>query len=129
MTGWVWFAFVLGAGIGAPLRFVIDGAVGSAVGGDDDSWSRGTLIVNAVGSLVLGIVTALTIGDQVSGDVAVVVGTGFCGALTTYSTFAVQTVRLIDAGAIDAALRNIAYNTAVSIGLAAFGYAATLGVT
>ena len=54
MTGWVWFAFVLGAGIGAPLRFVIDGAVDSAVAGDD-SWSRGTLAVNAVGSLVFGV--------------------------------------------------------------------------
>ena len=49
---------------------------------------RGTLAVNTVGSLALGAL----VGAAVSGDAMALLGTGFCGALTTYSAFAVQTV-------------------------------------
>lgn len=45
---------------------------------------RGTLLVNVVGSLVLG----LLVGAEVGGTTLVVLGTGLCGALTTWSTFA-----------------------------------------
>jgi fluoride exporter len=75
-----WVYVALGAIAGAPLRYVaghlLDGAL-----------PRGTILVNWVGSLLLGWCSGLGL----EGDALALVGTGFCGALTTYSSFAVQT--------------------------------------
>ena len=73
----------LGAAVGAPLRFVCASYL-------DGPYPRGTLLVNVAGSLVLGLCTALS----VTGSAMALLGIGFCGALTTYSSFAVQTVGL-----------------------------------
>jgi len=75
--GWV----VLGAGIGAPMRFIIDRMVS-----EKSATSRiplGLLVVNIVGSALLGIVLGLN-----NPTLIVVAGSGFCGALTTFSGFA-----------------------------------------
>jgi CrcB protein len=68
-----------GAAIGAPLRYVaahlLDGRL---------HW--GTILVNLVGSFLLGLLSALSL----SGSTTALLGTGFCGGLTTYSAFAVQ---------------------------------------
>jgi CrcB protein len=76
---------VVGAAVGAPLRFVLGRLLDGRV-----HW--GTLAVNLVGSFVLGLLT--TAG--VSASAMALLGTGFCGGLTTYSSFSLQTV---DAGA------------------------------
>jgi CrcB protein len=72
----------LGAAVGAPLRYLaghwLDGRV---------HW--GTLLVNLVGSFVLGAL----VGAAVDGDALALWGTGFCGGLTTYSAFSVQSMR------------------------------------
>jgi CrcB protein len=73
----------LGALVGAPLRFVVASWL-------DDEWPWGTLLVNVVGSFVLGLCS----GWSLDGEQLALVGVGFCGALTTYSSFAVQTVEL-----------------------------------
>ena len=73
----------LGAAVGAPLRFVCAHYL-------DGPFPRGTLLVNVAGSVILGLCSALSL----SGSAIALVGTGFCGALTTYSAFAVQTVGL-----------------------------------
>lgn len=70
----------LGAAVGAPLRFVSAHLL-------DHRWHAGTLLVNAVGSFLLGLTTAIGL----SGSALALVGAGFCGGLTTYSAFAVQT--------------------------------------
>lgn len=67
----------LGAAVGAPLRWL----VGRLVPGP-----RGTLVVNVLGSALLG--ASLGLGPSSYA----LVGTGFCGALTTFSTFAVEAV-------------------------------------
>jgi CrcB protein len=72
----------LGAAVGAPLRF----AVGLWL---DRRLHWGTLAVNLVGSFVLGIL----VGAAVEGHWLALLGTGFCGGLTTYSAFAVQAVQ------------------------------------
>jgi CrcB protein len=69
----------LGAGVGAPLRYVVAARW-------DDGFPRGTLAVNALGSLLLGLLSALAL----SGHAPALLGTGFCGGFTTYSAFAVQ---------------------------------------
>lgn len=70
----------LGAAIGATLRFHVAHRL-------DGRFPRGTLLVNVAGSFVLG----LLFGAGVSADGLALLGTGFCGGLTTYSAFAVQT--------------------------------------
>ncbi len=75
----------LGAAIGAPVRFVCGSVLDAA-----DRWPWGTLLVNLVGSFLLGVLSALALG----GAGTALLGTGFCGGLTTYSSLAVQTHRL-----------------------------------
>ena len=73
----------LGAAVGAPLRFYLATLL-------DDRLPLGTLTVNVVGSLLLGFFAARAVDEHAWA----LLGTGFCGGLTTYSAFAVQTVRL-----------------------------------
>lgn len=68
-----------GAAVGAPLRYVAAHVL-------DGRLHWGTILVNVVGSFLLGLFS----GMALSGDTTALLGTGFCGALTTYSAFAVQ---------------------------------------
>ena len=74
----------LGAAVGAVLRYLAGHWF------DDDRFPAGTLVVNVAGSFMLGAFSAMVM----SGSLFALVGTGFCGGLTTYSAFAVQTSRL-----------------------------------
>jgi CrcB protein len=73
----------LGAAVGAPLRHLAGHHL-------DQRLPWGILLVNVVGSFLLGLFVALCL----SGWSLALLGAGFCGGLTTYSTFAVQTARL-----------------------------------
>jgi len=119
MTLATWLALSLGAAVGAPSRFLLDGAVQARTSGIQP---RGTLTVNAVGSLILGLLTGLLTTGHVASIVGTLVGTGFCGALTTFSTFAFETVQLLEEGAVVAAGKNVVVTTAVALALAALGY-------
>lgn len=74
----------LGAGAGAPLRYAVAQRL-------DARWPTGTLAVNLLGSLVLGVVSALALSGHLSQEWVALLGTGFCGGFTTYSSFVVQT--------------------------------------
>ncbi len=89
----------VGAAIGAPLRFLVDRAIQTR---HDSPFPLGTLAVNLMGSMILGFVAGL----PGSGPVMALVGTGFCGALTTYSAFGYETLRLTQDGAGRYALLN-----------------------
>ena len=65
--------------------------------------SLGTFTVNIIGSLVLGLVLGAVSSGGVPASVVAFVGTGICGALTTFSTFGFETVRLLEEGSILAA--------------------------
>lgn len=79
------------------------------------------LAVNVAGSLLGGI--ALGVAPLLGPDATLIVLTGLCGGMTTFSTFSVDTVRLIRSGRRSAALANVAANLALSLGAAAAGYA------
>ncbi|GAA1245455.1 fluoride efflux transporter CrcB [Pseudonocardia aurantiaca] len=111
----------LGAAVGAPLRYLTDRLV-QARHGTGFPW--GTYVVNVTGSFVLGLVT----GAAASPDVVALVGTGFCGALTTYSTFSYETVQLGSGQPGARASRLLATLNAVGSVLAGLG-AAGLGLT
>ena len=86
--------FVLvGAAVGAPMRYLTDRAVQAR---HDTVFPWGTLTVNVFGSLILGVITGGTTAGAVPQELRYLIGTGFCGALTTYSTFGFETVRLLE---------------------------------
>jgi fluoride exporter len=82
---------VLGAIVGAPLRYLTDRLVQSR---HDSVFPWGTFAVNVAGSFILGMLYAGGTAHAISPRLMVLLGTGFCGALTTYSTFSFETVRL-----------------------------------
>ena len=91
MTPAAWAGVAAAGAIGAPLRYVVDGFV------QDRTHGRlpwGTLLVNVSGSFVLGLLTGLALYHGFRGTPRVVLGAGFCGAYTTFSTFTLETVRL-----------------------------------
>ncbi|GAB3713305.1 fluoride efflux transporter CrcB [Nocardiopsis nanhaiensis] len=107
----------LGAAVGAPVRFLVDLALKRRFG---EAFPWGTLLVNVAGSLILGTLMAL----PVSAEAMALVGTGLCGALTTYSTFAYETVQLTRTGARLRALLYVLASLALGIGAAWLGLAA-----
>lgn len=98
-----WVAFVAAGAVGAPVRYLVDGAVGDRTEG---VFPWGTFLINTSGSLLFGFLTGLALYHAFPSTPKVVLGTGFCGAYTTFSTFTFETVRLIEEGAINEAFRN-----------------------
>jgi len=122
--------FVVGAGLGAPCRYVVDTSIQSHLQDRTDStMPYGTLAVNALGSTILGVIAALSRHDMIAGSPRLAIGTAFCGSLTTFSTFAFETIQLIELGAVRDALLNVALSTAITIVLAATAFACTLALT
>ena len=107
----------LGAAVGAPLRYLTDRWVQVRFG---PAFPFGTLLVNAAGSLLLGILTGLSAGEPT----LALLGTGLCGALTTYSTFGYETVQLLADRATGLAALNVAANVLAGLAAAITGVAA-----
>ena len=87
---------ILAGALGAPLRYLVDSRIQSA---RRRAFPLGTLVVNVSGSLVLGVVTGLALYHGLPRVPKAVLGAGFCGAYTTFSTHAFETVRLAEDGA------------------------------
>lgn len=104
---------VLGAALGAPVRYLVHVGLRGSV------W--GTFVVNVVGSAVLGILA----GAAVPPELLALVGTGFCGALTTYSTFGVETVELAERGRPGLAALYALASAVTCLAAAAVGLAVT----
>lgn len=115
---------LLGGALGAPLRYCADLFVQSR---HDTVFPWGTFLVNVLGSLVLGVTAALVSGGAAAW-VFPLVGTGFCGALTTFSTFSYETVRLVEEGSLREAALNCLASVAVGLGACAAGFAVTAGL-
>jgi CrcB protein len=75
-----------------------------------------------VGSFVLGCVLGGASTGALAPEVVAVLGTGLCGALTTFSTFGYETVRLIEDGALREALANVVLSLVIGLGLGALGW-------
>lgn len=113
------FLVVAGAVVGAPARYLTDLAVQSL---HDTVFPWGTFVVNAVGSLVLGVIA----GSVAAGApewLFTLLGTGFCGALTTFSTFGFETVRLVEEGSLLEATLNVLASVAVGLVAVSAGWA------
>ena len=115
----LWVA--LGAAVGAPARYLADRAVQAR---HASVFPFGTLTVNLVASFVLGIMTG--VGSSATVAVAALISTGFCGSLSTYSTFSFETMRLAGGSTNDGSRRTALTYVLVSVvagcGLAALGW-------
>ena len=107
---------LLGAAVGAPLRYVTDLLVQSR---HESVLPWGTLAVNVGGSLVLGVAAAALPDHEWA---LALVGTGFCGALTTFSTFGFETVRLAQDGWVRASVVNVVLSVGLSLAACALGW-------
>ncbi|RSN07240.1 fluoride efflux transporter CrcB [Streptomyces sp. WAC 01325] len=113
-----WLLVVAGAAVGAPLRYLTDRAVQSR---HDSVFPWGTFLVNASGCLILGLLTGAAASGAASSHLQLLLGTGLCGALTTYSTFSYETLRLTETGAGLYALGNVMGSVVVGLGAAFLG--------
>jgi fluoride exporter len=107
----------VGALVGAPLRLLADRIAAARRGHGS---VLGTLTVNVAGSAVLGLLLGLS---GVPEAAVALVGTGFCGTLTTFSTFGYDVVRLVEERAVGRAVAYLAGSLVLGVGAAAAAYA------
>src|SRR5687768_4040089 len=107
----------LGAGMGAVGRYLIDRAIQAR---HDSVFPWGTFAVNIVGSFVLGMLAAGTLASD-HPLLALLLGPGLCGALTTYSTFGYETLRLMQQRATLLAVLNVTVSIVAGLGAAYLG--------
>ncbi|MCO5971649.1 fluoride efflux transporter CrcB [Actinoallomurus soli] len=108
---------LLGGALGAPSRYLIDRFVQQR-GNGVLPW--GTLTVNLIGCLILGLLTGAA--HDLPKPVVALAGTGFCGALTTFSTFGFETARLLEEGSLLEAGLNAFGSLALGLLAATLGY-------
>ena len=114
----VWVGVFLIGGLGAVARFTVDKAVSRRVA---RPFPVGTIVVNISGALLLGFLAGLTLAPHL----ALLIGTGFVGSYTTFSTWMLETQRLAEERQIWPALANIVLS--VALGLTAAWLGQTLG--
>ncbi|MGW7457144.1 fluoride efflux transporter CrcB [Streptomyces sp. NPDC054797] len=113
-----WLLVVVGAAVGAPLRYLTDRAVQLR---HDSVFPWGTFVVNAAACLVLGVLTGAVLAGAASSRLELLLGTGLCGALSTYSTFSYETLRLAERGWKFLAAANAAASVLVGLGAVHLG--------
>ncbi|MBN2809705.1 MAG: fluoride efflux transporter CrcB [Deltaproteobacteria bacterium] len=102
-----------GGFFGAISRYLVSGWIYAIFG---TAMPYGTLTVNLIGSLLLGITAQLMLaGNFLSASAGSFIGIGFLGAFTTFSTFSVQTLELLESGSPAKALLNIFLNLALCL--------------
>jgi CrcB protein len=93
-----WLAVAAGGALGSVARFWMTGAVTTLTGA---RFPYGTLLINILGSFVIGVVAGLTLTPSRMGmhpDVRIFLMVGICGGFTTFSAFSLQTLELIQTG-------------------------------
>jgi fluoride exporter len=112
----VWAGVIVLGGVGAVLRFLVDGAISARWG---RSFPYGTLIVNLSGAFVLGLLTGLALGREE----ALLAGTATVGSYTTFSTWMFESHRLGEDGERRLAAANLAVSLAAGLVAALAGWA------
>jgi CrcB protein len=114
MSALVWAAVAVIGGAGSLLRFYVDGIVTAAIGRD---FPYGTLVVNASGAAILGLLTGLA----VAGDASLLAATAAVGSYTTFSTWIFESQRLTEERQHGKALLNIVASLVLGVAAAALG--------
>ncbi|MEY2228646.1 MULTISPECIES: fluoride efflux transporter CrcB [Streptomyces] len=116
-----WLLVVAGAAVGAPLRYLLDRAVQARLDGPDAVFPWGTFVVNATACLVLGTLAGAALAGAASSRLQLLLGAGLCGALSTYSTFSYETLRLAERGRGFLAAANVVMSVLVGLGAVHLG--------
>jgi fluoride exporter len=111
-------AVLISGAAGAVLRYALSRALPVRPG----HLPGGILIVNVVGSALAGALIGLAERAAIDGDLRLVLVTGFCGGLTTFSTWSVETIELVDGGRWRAAILNVVMTLVLGIAAAVGGY-------
>lgn len=115
MSGFEIGALIVGGGLGAGIRYLLDGLV---MRGRKDAFPAGILLVNVTGAFVLGVLTG--VGSLLDPAWLTILGVGLLGGYTTFSTVGVETVLLAQRGRRDWAWVNLLgtfVSTAIAAGL------------
>jgi CrcB protein len=118
-------SLVVAGAIGAPARYLLDGFVQSRVHG---VFPWGTFVINITGSFLLGVITGAALYHGLGPVSKAAIGTGFCGAYTTFSTFSYETVRLLEEGSVAEASINVLASVVAGLLAAAAGIALAAAV-
>lgn len=110
----------LAGGVGAVTRFAVDGAVKARLT-SEFPWA--TVLINVTGSFLLGLLVGWVAFRDGSNTVEAVLGTGFCGGYTTFSTASFETVRLLQRQRYGLALGNALGTAGLAVAAAAAGLA------
>ncbi len=112
-------AVLAGGMLGAPARYLADRVIQAR---HDSVFPWGTFAVNVAGSAVLGFLLGAQAHLGLPSGAFALLGTGFCGGMTTFSTFGYETVRLVEDGAIGKAGLNVLGSLAVAVLVAWLGF-------
>lgn len=88
----------------------------------------GTFIINTLGSFVLGLVTGLAAHHTLPTATTTVIGIGFCGGFTTWSTYCWETIALAESGALGEAAVNVVGSLSAGFAAAGIGFVTALTV-
>jgi CrcB protein len=122
--GWV----ALGSALGGISRYWLGGVVARGIG---DDFPYGTLLINIVGSFVIGFFGTLTLPDgprPASVDARLFVMVGLCGGFTTFSSFSLQTFELLRSGETVRAASYIVASVLLCVIGTAMGHALAFGI-
>jgi CrcB protein len=125
MNALTYLLVALGGAIGSVARAWV-GVTAVRLVGSSFPWS--TMLINIVGSAIIGIVAASALSPNrtlVTQEVRIFLMVGFCGGFTTFSSFSLQTFELLREGRPVAALANIALSVVLCIVVTAAGYLGT----
>ena len=111
-------AVALASAVGAPARYLVDRFVATRNRG---AFPWGTLVINVTGAFILGVLVGMGAHHGLSKQAVAILGTGFCGAYTTFSTFSVETVRLVEERAFAKAATNVGVSLVAGLLAAAAG--------
>ena len=126
MTGIALATGVSGAGaVGAASRYFLDLVVTRRF---PRAVPRGTMTVNIIGSSILGLISGLVAHHHLAGVSNLIIGTGFCGGLTTASSAAFETARLFHQGKTSAAAMTITFGIGTSCIAGAIGLGIGIGL-
>ena len=122
MTAYLWIA--AGSGLGGMARYATSGLMAAQFG---TAFPWGTLLINIVGSFLIGLVAALTGPEErwpVAPDIQRFLTVGFLGGYTTFSAFSLETLKLVQDGAMLRASAYVGLSVALCLVAVSAGYAA-----
>ncbi len=112
-------AIMIGGAMGAAMRYLVSNGIYSLLGRE---FPYGTLFVNVLGSFLMGLLTVLLIEKgNIDPLIKAAILVGFLGAFTTFSTFSIDTLALINKGALSYAFLNMIASVIICVSAVWFG--------